>query len=296
MLQSMTGFAALKGSLGAHSWTWDIRSVNAKGLDLRLRMPDWIEGLEPAVRGALGKSMSRGSVSLGLRVQREESEGTLTLNRAQLSNVLAALHEAETLAAEQGIALSASRSADILNVRGVLETATDQDDSNPLREALMAQLPDLIEAFLDMRRAEGTALETVLRTQLDEIERLTADATVAAEARRAETAEALRANLARVLENADGVDEARVAQELAMIAVKADVTEELDRLRAHVDAARDLLSKGSPVGRKLDFLMQEFNREANTLCSKAQSVALTRIGLDLKTVIDQMREQVQNVE
>ena len=296
MLQSMTGFAALKGSLGAHSWTWDIRSVNAKGLDLRLRMPDWIEGLEPAVRGVLGKSMSRGSVSLGLRVQREESEGTLTLNRAQLSNVLAALHEAETLAAEQGIALSASRSADILNVRGVLETATDQDDSNPLREALMAQLPDLIEAFLDMRRAEGTALETVLRTQLDEIERLTADATVAAEARRAETAEALRANLARVLENADGVDEARVAQELAMIAVKADVTEELDRLRAHVDAARDLLSKGSPVGRKLDFLMQEFNREANTLCSKAQSVALTRIGLDLKTVIDQMREQVQNVE
>ena len=142
MLQSMTGFAALKGSLGAHSWTWDIRSVNAKGLDLRLRMPDWIEGLEPAVRGALGKSMSRGSVSLGLRVQREESEGTLMLNRAQLSNVLAALHEAETLAAEQGIALSASRSADILNVRGVLETATDQDDSNPLREALMAQLPD----------------------------------------------------------------------------------------------------------------------------------------------------------
>ncbi|MGX9350445.1 YicC/YloC family endoribonuclease [Shimia sp. W99] len=296
MLQSMTGFAALKGSLGAHSWTWDIRSVNAKGLDLRLRMPDWIEGLEPAVRGALGKSMARGSVSLGLRVQREESEGTLTLNRVQLSNVLAALHEAETLAAEQGIALSASRSADILNVRGVLETTTDQDDSKPLREALMAQLPDLIEAFLDMRRTEGTALETVLRSQLDEIERLTADATAAAEARRAETAQTLRTNLARVLENTDGIDEARVAQELAMIAVKADVTEELDRLRAHVDAARELIAKGSPVGRKLDFLMQEFNREANTLCSKAQSVALTRIGLDLKTVIDQMREQVQNVE
>ncbi|PSL19416.1 YicC/YloC family endoribonuclease [Shimia abyssi] len=296
MLNSMTGFAALKGAHDAYSWTWDMRGVNAKGLDIRLRVPDWIEGLEPAVRTGIGQALNRGSVSLGLRVQRDESQGTLALNKVQLTSVLNALNEAETLAAEQGIALSASRSVDILGFRGVMETASEEQDIPALRAALTAQLPELLSAFVDMRQTEGKALEAVLSDQLSEIERLTAAATTAAEARRAEAAETLRANLARVMENTDGADEARVAQELAILAVKADVTEELDRLRAHVEAVRELLAKGSPVGRKLDFLMQEFNREANTLCSKAQSVALTRIGLDLKTVIDQMREQVQNVE
>lgn len=296
MLHSMTGFATLKGEQGAYGWTWDMRGVNAKGLDLRLRVPDWIDGLEPAVRGALGKAMARGSVSLGLRVQREEAQTTQVVNPAQLNSILAALQDVENTAAKRGVTLAPTSGAELLATRGVLETASDDGDSAALKQALVAQLPDLITAFLEMRQTEGAALEIVLRSQLDQIEGLTADAASAAEARRAEAAAALQVNLARVLDNTDGADPDRVAQELALFAVKTDVTEELDRLHAHVKAARELIAKGSPAGRKLDFLMQEFNREANTLCSKAQSVALTRIGLDLKAVIDQMREQVQNVE
>ncbi|HDR29098.1 endoribonuclease YicC domain-containing protein, partial [Rhodovulum sp.] len=162
--------------------------------------------------------------------------------------------------------------------------------------ALLADLDRLIDDFTAMRAAEGAALEALLRDQLAQIADLVKDAARAAEARREHMAESLRANLARVLDNSEGADPDRVAQELAMIAVKSDVREELDRLSAHVEAARALLDADGPIGRKLDFLMQEFNREANTLCSKSQSTPLTRIGLDLKHVIDQMREQVQNVE
>jgi len=178
----------------------------------------------------------------------------------------------------------------------VLDIVARETDTQALREAILKGLPDLISSFCDMRRAEGEALDSVLKDQLAQVAKLTRAAATEAEARKDDVQATLKANLARVLDNADNIDEGRIAQELAMLAVKQDVTEELDRLRAHVEAARDLLAAGSPVGRKLDFLMQEFNREANTLCSKSQSVALTRIGLDLKTVIDQMREQVQNVE
>lgn len=296
VLHSMTGFAAMKGETQGFSWSWDLRSVNAKGLDLRLRVPDWIDGLEVAIRASLGKAMARGSVNLNLRVTKEDEQGRLAVNTNQLAAVLDALHEAETLALDRGATLAPSRASDLLTMRGVLEVASISGDDKVLAQALMAQLPELLEAFLAMRRSEGAALEAILRDQLAQIETLTHKASEAAEARRDETAATLKANLARILDNTDAVEPARVAQELAMIAVKADVMEELDRLRAHVSGARDLLDGGSPIGRKLDFLMQEFNREANTLCSKAQSVDLTRIGLDLKAVIDQMREQVQNVE
>lgn len=296
MLESMTGYASLKGEGLGHSWTWDLRSVNAKGLDLRLRVPDWIEGLEPAVRGALSKGLVRGSVNLSLRVQRDDEQGALAVNAAQLDAVLAALQAVEDRAMEQGVTLAPSKASDLIAQRGVMEQAAEEADSKALLTALSGQLPDLLASFKEMRASEGAALESVLNEQLAQVAALTEQAAEVAEARREESAQTLRNNLARVLENADGIDEARVAQELALLAVKADVMEELDRLRAHVDAARALIAKGSPVGRKLDFLMQEFNREANTLCSKAQSVDLTRIGLDLKAVIDQMREQVQNVE
>lgn len=296
MLESMTGYASLKGEGQGHSWTWDLRSVNAKGLDLRLRVPDWIEGLEPAVRGALSKGMARGSVNLSLRVNRDDETGALAVNVAQVEAVLAALQSVEERAMDKGISLAPSKASDLLSQRGVMEQAVDETDSKALLAAITAQLPELLASFKEMRVTEGAALEAVMSDQLEQVSDLTQQAAEAAEARREEVADTLKSNLARVLENADGVDEGRVAQELAMLAVKADVMEELDRLRAHVTAARELIAKGSPVGRKLDFLMQEFNREANTLCSKAQSVDLTRIGLDLKAVIDQMREQVQNVE
>ncbi len=296
MLQSMTGFAGSKGEADGYSWAWELRSVNSRGLDLRLRVPDWIEGLEPQLRSLTSKAVTRGSLTLSLRVQRAEESASLSLNHTTLDAVLTALAEVEQKAMDQGHTLSPSNATDVLAVRGVLESTSADGNSEALAKALLAQYPALLDSFLAMRKSEGEAMETVLQKQITEISELTDKAATIAEARKAESSAILRANLARVLDNAEAADETRVAQELALLAMKSDVTEELDRLSAHVAAARELLAKGSPIGRKLDFLMQEFNREANTLCSKAQNVELTRVGLDLKAVIEQMREQVQNVE
>ncbi|TGD62885.1 YicC family protein [Tabrizicola sp. WMC-M-20] len=298
MTVSMTGFAARKGQGAGYVWVWDIRSVNGKGLDLRLRLPDWVDGLELAVRTQVQKALSRGTVSLSVKVAAEGAEAGagLQVNTPVLAAVLAAVQQVENAAMQAGVTLAQATAADVLAVRGVLETASAEADTAPLRAALLADLPALLAEFTDMRAAEGAAMHGVIAAQLDQIDALTRAAITEADLRRDAAAGALRAALARVLDHAEGADEGRVAQELALIAVKQDVTEELDRLTAHVAAARALLADAGPVGRKFDFLMQEFMREANTLCSKAQSLALTRIGLDLKTVIDQMREQVQNVE
>ena len=299
MTISMTGFAAARGQGAGHSWAWDIRSVNGKGLDLRLRVPDWIDGLELALRGELSRALQRGNVSLSLKVARDGladgAEG-MRVNTPALTSVLAALKQVEDAAMAAGVTLGQPTGADVLAVRGVLDTSSAEIDPAPLRAAILADLPALLRDFNTMRAAEGAALHAVITAQLDRIAALAADAATEAQARRDAASTTLRDALTRVLANAEGVDETRLAQELALIAVKNDVTEELDRLSAHVDAARLLLAESALVGRKFDFLMQEFMREANTLCSKSQALALTRIGLDLKTVIDQMREQVQNVE
>ncbi|MEO9683751.1 MAG: YicC/YloC family endoribonuclease [Tateyamaria sp.] len=295
-LRSMTGFAAATGSMDPFRWAWDLRSVNGKGLDVRLRVPDWIEGLEAALRPMLQARAHRGNVTLSLRLSREDATAAVTLNTAQMKATVQLLLEIEAEAMDQGLSLGPSRATDIAVMRGVLEQSVAQDDPAPLRAALVAELPSIIDAFDDMRLSEGAALHSVLMDQLDQVARLTDEAADLAEARKSEVAATLKRNLARVLDNTDGADPDRVAQELALLAVKADVTEEIDRLHSHVDAARALLADAGAVGRKLDFLMQEFNREANTLCSKAQNTDLTRVGLALKALIDQMREQVQNVE
>ncbi|MEX5728941.1 uncharacterized protein Ga0609869_002294 [Rhodovulum iodosum] len=295
MVNSMTAFAARTGQSGAQSWAWEIRSVNARGLDLRLRLPEGLPGLEEAVRKALAGKVARGNVTLGLRLTRGEGAAGFALDTPALNAALAALKRVEVAALEHNLTLPPPSAAEVLSLKGVVEAGA-APDAEALLPALTADLAPLIDAFLQMRAAEGAALDAVLGDQLARIAELVEAAQVEAEARGPEMAAALKANLARVLDNSDGADPDRVAQELALIAVKSDVREELDRLAAHVEAARALLSDDGPVGRKLDFLMQEFNREANTLCSKAQATALTRIGLDLKTVIDQMREQVQNVE
>lgn len=295
---SMTGFAARRGAGVGYSWTWDLRSVNGKGLDLRLRLPDWIEGLELAVRAELQKAVTRGNVSLSLRATQDSGaeEAGFRLNAGQLGAALAALARVEDAAIAAGLTLRQATAADVLTLRGVLDQSQQDQDTAPLRQAILADLPALLADFAAMRASEGAALAAVLTTQLDQIATLTAEAQREAAARAATQADTLRDGLARILSATDAVDATRLAQELALLAVKTDVTEELDRLAAHVAAARAHVADPAPVGRKLDFLMQEFMREANTLCSKAQSLALTRIGLDLKTVIDQMREQVQNVE
>ncbi len=295
-IHSMTAFAGGSGAQGPHRWTSELRSVNGKGLDLRVRVPDWITGLEASTRALVAGPLARGNVTLNIRVTREDSAGAAQVNAGQLQAVLGALGEIEQQAMDLGLSLAPSTATDIAGLRGVLEQGVQEDDSAPLKAALEADVTALIEAFVAMRAQEGAALAEVLEGQLTEIAALTAEAAALAEARKDEMAATLRRNLARVLDSASDMDEGRIAQELALLAVKADITEEIDRLGAHVDAARALLAEGGPVGRKLDFLMQEFNREANTLCSKAQNTDLTRVGLALKALIDQMREQVQNVE
>ncbi|WP_170439647.1 YicC/YloC family endoribonuclease [Ruegeria arenilitoris] len=296
MIKSMTGFASGKGAFGPHSWSWELRSVNGKGLDMRLRVPDWLTGLEAALRADMSKQISRGNVTLSLRVAREETAAELKLNEGAMSAALEALAQAEELAVNKGVALAPSKASDLLMLKGMLDAAAEDDDPASLVEALKSEFGSLLAEFVTMRRDEGQALASVLSAQLDQIQTLTEQASELAERRKEAMADTLRQNLARVMENSQGADPDRVAQELALIAVKADITEELDRLAAHVVAARALLEQEAPVGRKLDFLMQEFNREANTLCSKSQNSDLTTIGLELKAVIDQLREQVQNVE
>ena len=299
MTLSMTGFAARKGQGAGHSWAWDLRSVNGKGLDLRMRLPDWVDGLELALRGELAKALGRGSVSLALKISRdagEEGEAGLRLNTAALQAALLALRAVEDHAMRIGVTLGQASAADVLAVRGVVDQGAVEVDIAALRAAILADLPALLADFNAMRAAEGAALAGILSAQIERIDNLVAQAKTAAIARQDDAAQALRDGVARLLAQTDSIDRARLAQELALLAVKTDITEEIDRLTAHLQAARALLAESGQIGRKFDFLVQEFLREANTLCSKAQSIALTRIGLDLKTVIDQMREQVQNVE
>ncbi len=297
MIQSMTAFASRTGTHGPECWAWEMRGVNARGLDLRLRLPEGIDGLEVAVRAMLNARLGRGNVSVTLRMTRQEAAQAVVLDERQLDRVLAALGQVQDRALEMGVTLGQPTVADVLSQRGVIapgNAAAAPDDG--LAKALIRGLEHLIDDFVVMRRAEGSALHAVIATQLDTIDRLTDAAAEAAAARAPAARAALRAALQRVMDDVTEADETRIAQELALLSVKADITEEIDRLRAHVIAARDLLDDAQPSGRRLDFLAQEFNREANTLCAKAGSAALTRIGLDLKATIDQMREQIQNVE
>lgn len=296
MIHSMTAFASRTGSLGSIGWVWEMRGVNARGLDLRLRLPDGIDGLEAHLRKALAARLSRGNVTVGLRINRDITEGGLAVDEAHLDVVLAALDQIQERAFEKGVTLGQPTAADVLAQKGVLVARQDASDDSALAEALFADIAALIDDFMAMRASEGAALDQVIGEQLKQIGALTQQAEDAAAQRAPQMKTALTTALRRVLEDVSEIDDARIAQELALLAVKSDITEEIDRLKAHVAAGQALLGSQKPAGRKLDFLAQEFNREANTLCSKAQSRELTAIGLELKAVIDQMREQIQNVE
>lgn len=295
-VRSMTGFAVQSSAMDGFRWTWDIRAVNGKGLDIRLRVPDWIEGLETAIRPLIAEHVRRGNVTVSLRVARDGAVAKLSVNQEQLAAVIRAFLDIEREAANLGLSLGPAKASDIAVVRGVLEQSIEQDNPTELSKALLDDFPSVLKAFDMMRVSEGQSLTSVLSGQLDKIEALTERASQLVEERKDDVATSLKRNLARILDNSEGLDHSRLEQELALLAVKADITEEIDRLVSHVAAARELLGEAQLVGRKMDFLMQEFNREANTLCAKAQNINLTRIGLALKALIDQMREQVQNVE
>ncbi|MEO0567527.1 MAG: YicC/YloC family endoribonuclease [Pseudomonadota bacterium] len=292
----MTGYATGQGAIDGFSWDWELRCVNGKGLDLRFRSPELLTGLDADLRTKVTASMSRGNLSVSLKVQSSGAEGGVELDADRLETVLIAMAEVEARAMERGLSLAPANAADVLALRGVFDVSKEQQDTTTLRKEVLAGFDGVLKELRDMQAREGAVLAKVLGQQIDALAALIDDAAAAAEARKPEAKAQLEAAMARVLENSDQIDEARVTQELAIIAMKSDVTEELDRLRAHVVAARDLIKGGSPAGRKLDFLAQEFNREANTICSKSQNAELTSVGLELKSLIEQMREQVQNVE
>ena len=290
----MTGFAQAVGATGGYRWQWDVRSVNGRGLDVRVRLPQGLESLELKAREAVTRRLARGSVAVGLTVQREGGAGEVRLNENALASVLAAVSK---LRATGDFDLP--RPEGILAIKGVLEAVDSTEDEAAVAERTRAMLADLDKALLrlgEARAEEGARLTPIVERQLASIEAVVGRITALPSRRPAEIQRRLEEQLKRLLEAAPALDAARLHQEAALLATKADVEEELVRLRAHIGAARDLLSSDEPVGRKLDFLSQEFNREANTLCSKSNDVEITRAGLELKATIDQMREQVQNIE
>ena len=289
----MTGFARAQGEHGGRNFVWEIKSVNARGLETRVRLPSGFDRLEARLKKALAKKISRGTVYISLSVFSSETESSFALNEAAFKEALSWVQKIQS-----EIDCSKPTPEGLLAVRGVVEqkdASIDQDMTDALDAALMASFDEAVSALAENRQAEGLHLSKALERQLAEIERLAA----LARENKATTLDYIReqieTQLADLLDN-DQLSEERLNQEAAVLAIKADIREELDRLDGHVVAARGQISTGGAVGRRLDFLTQEFNREANTLCSKAGDMALKRTGLDLKTVVDQMREQVQNLE
>jgi len=290
----MTGFARREGGDDTVTWTWEAKSVNAKGLDVRVRVPGGLDALEPRVRAAVPHYCARGSVNVSLAVDRGARGMRLQVNRDILDQVLRLSDEVR-----RRVDAERPRTDGLLGLRGVLETveASEPEDVRSAREARMAaDLDGLLADLAAVRRDEGARMAETVGAHLDELERLAAEARSTAEAQPDALRRRLHRQVADLLDARVGVPEERLAQEAAILASKADVREELDRLDAHVASARDLLATGGVIGRRLDFLCQELNREANTLCSKAQDVALTNTGLALKNTVEQLREQVQNIE
>ncbi|SDE11946.1 YicC/YloC family endoribonuclease [Limimaricola pyoseonensis] len=296
MIRSMTAFASRSGRRGAQHWALEMRGVNARGLDLRLRLPDGLHGLEQPLRRLLSARLTRGAVTMSLKVSRDPALGGWEIDEAELDRVLSAIGRVTARAQQRGLPLAPSSASDILAARGVMRGAESDTDEAGLTEAMMPEAEALLSDFLSMREAEGAALARILSGHLDEVAALLAEARAAAAERGAGAAERLEAAIARVAGAGARVEPDRLAQELALLATRSDVTEELDRIEAHLDAARALLADDAPSGRRLDFLVQEFQREAGTLCAKSGSERLTRAGLELKAVIERVREQVQNVE
>ncbi len=295
MVNSMTGYAARDVASDGMMRSWELRSVNGRGLDLRLRLPERLGRLDILLRERLKKALARGSVTLSLKITREEGTVASDVNDEALMAHLVAVAHVQRAAEAQGLPVAPADATRILTLPGVM--AAGGELHLPPDEVLLQEFDALLADFLASRAEEGRALAQTLEGQIDAMAPLVAKAADQADARKGTAADRLKESLQKILNTAEGMDPDRLAQELAVQAVKSDVTEEIDRMAsAHIPAARALLTAEGPVGRRFDFLMQEFNREANTLCSKSGDAALTQTGLDLKVAIDQMREQVQNVE
>jgi uncharacterized protein (TIGR00255 family) len=293
-LSSMTGFARSHDACGAYAFEWELRSVNAKGFDLRMRLPPGWDSVEPVARKRATEMLARGTVYANLTVKRVDAAPVIRVNEDVLASVM-------KVAADLSAKLAAPPpSVDgILAIKGVLEVS-EPDDTEAERQAAEAAIlkafDQALTGLVDMRRREGTSLQQILIARLDEMAAFAKQAD-AAPGRRPEAIKArLSEQIALLLDSSERFDADRLHQEAVMLAAKADIREELDRIASHVAQARELIAKGGAVGRRLDFLAQEFNREVNTTCSKSNDLELTNIGLQMKNVVEQFREQVQNLE
>ena len=294
----MTGFGRSEGictgTVGASAWAWELRAVNGKGLDIRLKLPSGMERLEPKLKKNCSVKISRGNVQAVLTLRNTSGGPVPTLNEAALEQVMGNLAKIE-----KSDGVQPSTAAQILALRGVMDLAEPtmgEAEIAKLETELLTGLDAALDSLNQHRLNEGKALAEILLGQLENINELTKRAEADPSRTSKAIADKLNEQLAHISDLSTGLDKDRLYQEVALLATKADIREELDRLFAHTNAARELISKGSPVGRKLEFLAQEFNRESNTLCSKSNAVSLTEIGLELKVVIDQFREQILNVE
>jgi uncharacterized protein (TIGR00255 family) len=293
-LKSMTGFGRSAGVHGETSWHWEARSVNGRGLELRFRMPSGLESLEVKARSLAQEMLARGNCTLNLTVRREAGELAIRLNEAALSQALAAAERAKALTKKEAANLDT-----LLAMRGVVEVVEGEESEEAhakLEDTLLKGLATALDQLVAGRKAEGARLAGVMTNQLSQIASLVERATNAAARQPDVIRKRLSEQIGRLVDTGASLDPERLHQEALLLAAKADIQEELDRLRSHVAAAKDLLAQDQPVGRRLEFLAQEFNREANTVCSKASDIEISRAGLELKTVIDQLREQVQNIE
>ena len=295
-VSSMTGFARAEGEADGISWVWELRSVNGRALELRLRLPPGFEPLEQQLRAALGQRCRRGNVSATLSVTRLVPPA-IRVNGPMLDQLVALVrHVSGDIAKDTDIA--PPRLDGLLAVRGIIETV--EDDPEPViearRAAVLAGWSQALDRLAAARAEEGARLDSLLAGQRARLAALVDEAAASAAAQPAAIRTRLEALLAELSALAPPIREERVAQELAMLVTRADVREELDRLHAHIAQAGELLARGDAIGRELDFLCQELNREANTLCSESADIELTRIGLSLKAAIEQFREQVQNLE
>jgi uncharacterized protein (TIGR00255 family) len=294
VLSSMTGFARSHGTSGPYAFEWELKSVNAKGLDLRMRLPPGWDELEALAKKRAAEALSRGTIYANFNVKRTNASSTVRVNEDVLASIV---RVAATLAGKiDAVAPSVDGLLGIKGVIEVVEPEADEVEDKAAKEAASAAFEQALNHLVDMRRREGTALKQILLQRMDEIEQLAKKAE-AAPGRKPEAVKArLAEQIAALLETSDRFDPDRLNQEALLIAAKADIREELDRIASHVAQAREMIAKGGPVGRRLDFLAQEFNREVNTCCSKSNDIELTNTGLEMKNVVEQFREQVQNLE
>ena len=293
-VSSMTGFARAAGQDDDHGWTWEARSVNGKGLDVRCRLPAGLDELEGDVRSAAARHLSRGSVSLTLALRRAPGKMDVTVNEDLLDQI-----EAIAGGIARRMTVEPPRLDGLLSVRGVLDVREPEEDKSErtaLKAVMLRTLDDVLGQLVAARKDEGARTHKILDDHISGLDDLVGSARHTAAAQPDALRVRLKEQISELLDSIPALNEERITQEAALLIAKADVREELDRLSAHVAAARELLDQAGPVGRKLDFLSQEFNREANTLCSKSSDLELTRIGLEMKAVIDRFREQVANVE